>query len=196
MIKKTIFVLFAILLLSNTASAEEGIEGWDLFDWMDEALRGEWVLSPADKQLGTDSYRHKAVLPIVGTDKPGISYKLIGRETTIQEDLLPNTAKQMVTMYHCKDIACTTLKATHYCVKQNQPELIANLEKSTPAHFVFECDMSTELCQSNEDHVHTIIHEITENGKHLKSSYLSWENKKPKHVSSIYHFDRSNKKGN
>lgn len=189
MVKKCIFYALITLLLSASSHAEE-IEGWDLFDWMTEALKGEWVLSPADKQLGTDSYKHKAVLPLVGTDATGTTYKLIGAETTIQEDLLPNTPKQMVTMYHCKDIACTTLKATHYCVKQNQPELIADMKVSTPERFVFDCDMSTELCQSDEDHVHQIILELTDNGSHLKSSYLSWENKRPKKVSSIYHFDR------
>jgi len=189
MLKKITFHFLVTILLVFPGHAEE-IEGWDLFDWMDEALMGAWVLSPADKQLGTDSYKHKAVLPLVGTDATGIGFKLIGRETTIQEDLLPDTMKQMVTMYHCKDIACTTLKATHYCVKQNQPEFIANLEKSTPNRIVFDCDMRTELCQSNEDHVHQIIHELSNGGKHLKSSYLSWEDKKPKKNSSIYHFDR------
>jgi len=119
MLKKIIFQVLATLLLASTIHAEE-IEGWDLFDWMEEALKGEWMLSPADRQTGTDSYKHKAVAPLAGTDATGIAFKLIGRETTIQEDLLPNTRKQMVTMYHCKDIACTTLKATHYCVKQNQ----------------------------------------------------------------------------
>lgn len=189
MLKKTAFHLLAAASLIATVNAAE-IEGWDLFDWMDEALRGEWVLSPAGKQTGTDSYKHPAVLPIVGSDKPGIAFKLIGNETTIQEDLLPNTAKQMVTMYHCKDIACTTLKATHYCVKQNQPEFIANLEESTPTRFVFDCDMSTELCRSDEDHVHRIVHELSGDGSHLKSSYLSWENKKLKDKHSIYHFDQ------
>ncbi len=189
MIKKVAFSLLTTVSLISSSHAE-AIEGWDLFDWMAEALQGEWVLSPADKQTGTDSYRHKAVLPLVGTDVTGTAYKLIGAETTIQEDLLPDTAKQMVTMYHCKDIACTTLKATHYCVKQNQPELIANMKESTPERFVFDCDMSTELCRSDEDHVHRIVLELSDNGSHLKSSYLSWENKKPKTDSSIYHFDR------
>jgi hypothetical protein len=189
MLKKTVFCLLAPALLIPAIHAEE-IEGWDLFDWMEAALKGEWVLSPADRQTGTDSYKHPAVLPIIGTDKPGIAFKLIGNETTIQEDLLPDTAKQMVTMYHCKNIACTTLKATHYCVKQNQPEFIANLEESTPSRFVFDCDMSTELCRSDEDHVHRIIHELSEDGNHLKTSYLSWENKKLKERHSIYHFDR------
>lgn len=189
MFKKITFHLLVTVALISTGNAEE-IEGWDLFDWMDEALKGEWVLSPANRQTGTDSFKHKAVLPLVGTDTTGIAFKLIGRETTIQEDLLPDTAKQMVTMYHCKDIACTTLKATHYCVKQNQPEFIADLKTSTPNRIIFDCDMSTELCQSDEDHVHRIIHELSNNGMHLKSSYLSWENKKPKENSSIYHFDK------
>lgn len=189
MLKKIVLPLLTALLLASSLHAED-IEGWDLFEWMEEALMGKWVLSPADKQTGTDSYKHPAVAPLVGTDAPGIAFKYIGRETTIQEDLLPDTAKQMVTMYHCKDIACTTLKATHYCVKQNQPEFIADLEASTPERFVFECDMTTELCQSDEDHVHRIIHELSNDGKHLKTSYLSWKDGKLKDTHSIYHFDR------
>ena len=40
--------------------------------------------------------------------------------------------------------------------------------------------MSIELCKSEADHVYTIIHEISKNTTHLKSSYLSWENQVPK----------------
>ena len=150
----------------------------------------EWKLSPADEQLDTYSYTHPAVFPIVGTNTTGMAFKSIGYDSTIQEDLLPNTTKQMVTMYHCKDMECEQLKATHYCVKQNQPEFIANFKESTKNKIVFDCDMTTELCQSDEDHVHKIIHEISNDGKHLKSSYLSWKNKKQKKNSSIYHFDK------
>ena len=188
MVKKIVFHLSVAVSLISSSYAMEA-DAFDVYDWM-ESLQGEWRLSPADKQTGTDSYKHKAVLPIVGTDATGIAFKSIGRKSTIQEDLLPNTAKQMVTMYHCKDMECDQLKATHYCVKQNQPEFIANFKESSENRIVFDCDMSTELCQSDEDHVHKIIHEISNDGKHLKSSYLSWENKKPKKNSSIYHFDR------
>lgn len=188
MLKKITFCLLVAVSLISSGYAEDA-DAFDVYDWM-ESLEGEWTLSPTDKQTGTDSYKHKAVLPIVGTDATGIAFKSIGRKSTIQEDLLPNTAKQMVTMYHCKDMECDQLKATHYCVKQNQPEFIANFKESSENRIVFDCDMSTELCQSDEDHVHKIIHEISNDGKHLKSSYLSWENKKSKKNSSIYHFDR------
>ncbi|MBU0720665.1 hypothetical protein KJ877_04940 [bacterium] len=192
MLKKITFYYLASVLLVSTIHAGEA-DAFDLYDWM-ESLNGEWTLSPAEKQTGTDSYKHKAVLPLVGTDATGIAFKSIGRNSTIQEDLLPNTAKQMVTMYHCKDLECEQIKATHYCVKMNQPEFIANLAASTKNRIVFDCDMSTELCLSDEDHVHQIIHEISDKGTHLKTSYLSWENQKPKENSSIYHFDKKNKK--
>ena len=188
MVRQIILNLLVTATLITSSYAEEP-DAFDVYDWM-ESLNGKWVLSPADKQIGTDSYKHKAVLPIVGTNTAGITFKSIGYNSTIQEDLLPNTAKQMVTMYHCKDMECNLLKATHYCVKQNQPEFIANFKQSTKNKIIFDCDMSTQLCQSDEDHVHKIIHEISNNGKHLKSSYLSWENKKQKKNSSIYHFDR------
>ena len=182
-----LLTLFTTFLLSTYLYANT--DAFDIYDWM-ESLKGEWILSPAKKQVGTQSYKSKALESILGTTKPGMVFKSIGRDSAIQEDLLPNTAKQMVTMYHCKDLECNNLKATHYCVKQNQPEFIANLELSTSTRIVFDCDMSTDICKSDEDHVHKIIHEITNSGKHLKSSYLSWENKKPKANSSIYHFDR------
>lgn len=190
MIGKLVLSLLTVFFLTTSAHSEENTTVWELFDWMDSALSGEWKLSPAEAQIGTESYKHKAVLPLAGTNATAMAFKLIGGEVTIQEDLLPNTAKQMVTMYHCKDIACTNLKATHYCSKQNQPEFLANLKESTPNHFVFDCDMSTELCRSDEDHVHQIIQELSADGKHLKSSYLSWKDKKPLSNSSIYYFDR------
>lgn len=186
---KTKISLFITLIFAIHLHAQEQPDAFDIYDWMD-ALSGEWVLSPADKQIATNSYKHKALDDIRQNNKSGMIFKNIGRGSTIQEELLPNTKKQMVTMYHCKDIECNQLKATHYCIKQNQPEFIANLKLSTPTKLVFDCDMDTEICNSDEDHVHTIIHEITQNGTHLKSSYLSWKDKKPKKINSIYHFDR------
>lgn len=188
MLQKTFFGFLLTLSLFSFTYAEE-VDAFKLYGWM-ESLEGNWVLSSAEKQTGTESYKHEAVLPLVGTDATGIAFKSIGAKSTVQEDLLPNTKKQMVTMYHCKDLECNKIKATHYCVKQNQPEFIANLSESTKERIVFDCDMSTEICLSDEDHVHQIIHELSNEGKHLKSSYLSWENKKPKENSSIYHFDR------
>ena len=189
MFKKTIPSLLLTLLVTNAAHASEAT-AWELFGWMEDSLIADWKLSSAQEQIGTESYKHKAVLPLAGTDATGMAFKLIGGEVTIQEELLPNTAKQMVTMYHCKDIACTNLKATHYCSKQNQPEFLGNLRESTPNKIIFECDMSTELCQSDEDHIHQIVHELSNDGKHLKSSYFAWKNKKLSTTHSIYHFDR------
>jgi len=188
MLKKLTLSLLTAMVCSLPVQATE-TDAFDIYDWM-EALEGEWKLSPAKDQVGTESYKHKAVIGLIDTNATGISFKSIGAKSTIQEDLLPNTAKQMVTMYHCKDMECDNLKATHYCVKQNQPEFIANLKESNATLIVFDCDMRTELCNSDEDHVHTIIHELSNNGKHLKSSYLSWKDKKPLKNSSIYHFDR------
>lgn len=188
--KKRIVSLFATLCLITSSHAAENTTAWELFGWMEDTLIGEWKLSPVGAQKGTESYKHKAVLPLVGTDATGMAFKLIGGEVTIQEDLLPGTTKQMVSMYHCKDIACTNLKATHYCSKQNQPEFLANLRESTPNRIIFDCDMSTELCRSDEDHIHQIVHELSDDGRHLKTSYFAWQDKKLKNEHSIYHFDR------
>lgn len=189
MLKKVLIQILCCSFLSTNALFASNVDALDLYDWV-ESLGGEWILSPVDKQLDTDSYKNKDVLPLIGTQQTGISFKSIGARSTVQEDLLPNTPRQMVTMYHCKDIACTQIKATHYCVKQNQPELIGNLEISTKDRMVFDCDMSSELCQSSENHVHQIVHELSNNGKHLKTSYFVWENKKLHNKHTIYHFDK------
>ena len=63
MLKKIIFHLLVTVSLISASHAEE-IEGWDLFDWMDEALKGEWVLSPADK------HKAAAVAQVQGPFRP------------------------------------------------------------------------------------------------------------------------------
>ena len=152
-----------------------------------KGLEGEWVLSPADKQEGKAT-KHKLVAPLVGTDAVGMSFKLVGKGSTVQENLLPGTKKEMVSMYHCKDASCSQVKATHYCVKQNQPEMLADLS-STKNLLSYDCDMSTELCQSAQNHVHKIKHELSDGGKHLKTTYTSWNDGKYL-KDSVYHFDR------
>ncbi|MEA3418773.1 MAG: hypothetical protein U9Q90_05175 [Campylobacterota bacterium] len=190
--KKTILSLSLIGMLSASSCFAEAMEPEDVYSYMVETLQGEWSLSPEDKQIDTTgAYKNKLVLPLVGTDTTATAYKLIGFGSTLQEDLLPNTKKQMVTMYHCNDVIdCTQLLATHYCTKMNQPQFILNTKETTKERIVFDCNMKTALCNSNEDHVHQIIHEISNNGKHLKSSYLGWENQKQNKKNSIYHFDK------
>ena len=117
-----------------------------------------------------------------------MSFKLIGKGSTLQESLLPDTKKEMVSMYHCKDASCSQVKATHYCVKQNQPEMLADLS-STANLLSYNCDMNTELCQSGQNHVHKIKHELSDGGKHLKTTYTSGNNGKYL-KDSVYHFDR------
>ena len=150
-------------------------------------LQGEWILSPAEWQQGKAT-QHKLVEPLIGTDTTAMSFKLIGKGSTVQENLLPETNKEMVTMYHCNNVECSQVKATHYCVKQNQPEMLVDLA-STSTRLVYNCDMSTELCQSKQNHVHKISHELSNNGNHLKTTYTSYKDGEYL-KDSIYHFDR------
>jgi hypothetical protein len=97
----------------------------------------------------------------------------------------------MVTMYHCDDyIDCTEVLATHYCTKMNQPQFKMDLNSTTKDKIIFNCNMQTKLCNSNEDHIHKIILEFSNAGKHLKASYLGWTDQKPNKINSIYHFDK------
>jgi len=170
MFRKFIRTMVFVSIFANSSFASSA---QDLFWWMSD-LNGEWKLSTKHEQLGSCKHTPDQLKLI----DVGISFKFIGQETTLQEDLLPNSPRQMVTMYHCKDIACTKIKASHYCVKKNQLEFTANLKDSTEEKMIFECDMSAEICNSNQNHVHTIIHEILEDGDIFKTSYLSLKNQK------------------
>lgn len=161
--------LFMALVSATTVNAASAA---DIYEWLGN-LEGEWKLSKTQKQQGSCAFEPGSEPAI------GIAFKYIGKNTTIQEDLLPDSERQMVTMYHCKDIACTNIRGQHYCVKENQPQYIANLQESTKNKIVMECDMSTELCNSNENYVYKIIHELSADGKQLKTSYLSKKEKKP-----------------
>jgi len=187
---KTLLLLGLVTLFSPFATANEQ-DPEEMYEYMRTVLLGDWKLSAADKQLGTTAYKNKYVLPLVGTDKTALAYKLIGFGSTLQEDLLPDTEKQMVTMYHCDDnVDCTQVLATHYCTKMNQPQFMMDLKNTTKEKIIFDCNMETRLCKSNEDHIHQIIMEFSNDGKHLKTSYLGWTDQKPNEKNSIYHFDK------
>lgn len=182
--KKSItYVVFVSILFISHSYADNATQIYKSTKY----LEGEWTLSSVDAQEGKAT-KHKLVEPLVGTDTVAMKFKLIGKGSTIQETLLPNSKKEMVSMYHCKDATCSQVKATHYCVKQNQPELIASTS-STSSLLVYDCDMNTELCSSGQNHIHKITHELSNNRNHLKTTYTSW--KDGKHLKdSTYHFDR------
>ena len=151
-------------------------------------LSGDWVLSAQDRQEGKAT-QHKLVAPMIGTDATAMRFQVIGKGSTVQENLLPGTAKEMATMYHCDKFAdCSEVKATHYCAKKNQPQLVLGA-KSNENTVVLNCDMNTPLCNSNEGHVHKITHELSEKGDHLKTTYTIYEGGKFQ-KNSTYHFDR------
>ena len=154
-------------------------------------LEGDWVLSPADKQEGGATKKGPAA-KLIGTDATAMSFKVIGKGSAVQENLLPGTDKEMATMYHCSDFkSCTQVEAKHYCAKQNQPELVLDTGNSNDSVIVMACDMSTALCNSSEGHVHMIKHELSQDNSHLKTTYTIYSNGKLE-KDSTYHFDRKN----
>jgi len=195
MIQKTLqqlfFSLFLFYALGTFLQAKE-LTAVDVYNQMKFILRGEWQLSPEEEQSNTTgAHKNPMIKHLVGTEKTAVEYKTIGHGATLQENLLTGTLKEMVTMYHCNSVShCTEVKATHYCAKRNQPEFLLNLKESNSTTFVFDCDMKTELCNSDEDHIHKMIFELSDEDDHLKSSYLAWKDKKLRKKHSIYHFDR------
>ena len=151
------------------------------------ALQGEWKLAPAEQQEG-GATKNGPAAKLLGTDKTAISFKVIGKGSTVQENLLPDTGKEMATMYHCNDFkSCTEIQAKHYCAKQNQPEFKLDAENTNEKIITMECDMNSSLCNSAEGHVHTIVHQISDDKSQLTSTYKIFKDGKYK-KSSIYHF--------
>ena len=175
-------VLFFIIYATGSAVyAESERGGYNLI----ASLNGDWSLAPASKQEGKAT-KHKVVSPMVGTDKTAMSFRVIGKGSTVQENLLPGTAKEMATMYHCDNHKnCNQVKATHYCAKQNQPEFV--LMRADAKSITFNCNMDTAICKSKAGHVHQIKHELYNGGKNLKTTYTIYKDGKKK-KDSVYHF--------
>ncbi|MBO1926182.1 hypothetical protein J3998_01225 [Thiomicrorhabdus sp. 6S2-11] len=171
MAMRTGLVLAAALMMSvNTASASSPKE---IYDWTAK-LQGDWKLAPADMQVGGATKKGPAA-KMLGTDQTAMKFHVTGRGSAVQEILLPGTKKEMMTMYHCYDKTCSWVKATHYCAKKNQPEFKSNVKSSSAQKIAFDCDMNTELCNSDDGHVHGIEHEFLENDV-LQTTYTIWEN--------------------
>lgn len=176
-----------LLCSAQPAFAQSPAEPRQIYEWTKQ-LEGQWTLSSVETQEG-GTQTHPSMVPLFGTDHVAMDFTLIGRESTVQEDLLPGTERQMVTMYHCKNASCSDVKATHYCAKKNQPEFVAS-RKSSSRELIFECDMSTELCQSWDAHIHRITHQLSDDGQHLRSSYANFV--AGEHTTdTIFHFDRA-----
>jgi hypothetical protein len=178
------FLLFS-LALSSVWAGSNSLNNYKTLTLLD----GDWMLAPADAQEGGATKKGPAV-KFIGTDATAISFKVIGKGSTIQESLLPGTEKEMATMYHCNDFKdCSQLQATHYCAKQNQPELVLDMGNSNDRVIVMNCDMNTPICNAAEGHVHGIKHELSQDSNHLTTTYTIYSNGKFE-KDSIYHFDR------
>ena len=178
-------ILCLFLALSSAWAATASLDNYKTLT----LLKGDWMLSPADEQEGGATKKGPAA-KLIGTGNTAISFKLIGKGSTMQENLLPGTGKEMATMYHCNDFKdCSQVQAKHYCAKQNQPELTLDMANTTDSVIVMTCDMSTSLCNSVEGHIHMIKHELSQDNNHLRTSYATYKDGKFK-KNSIYHFDR------
>ena len=184
-IARFISFLFFALALSSAWAGTGSLDNYKTLALLD----GDWMLAPADTQEGGATKKGPAA-KLIGTDETAISFKVIGKGSTLQENLLPGTGKEMATMYHCNDFRdCSQLQATHYCAKQNQPELVLDVVNTNDRVIVMACDMNTPLCNAAEGHVHKIKHELSADSNHLTTTYTIYSNGKFE-KDSIYHFDR------
>jgi len=178
-------LVIGLLFLSSSLHASSGV--MNHYKTLTK-LNGDWKLSPASQQEGGATKKGPAA-KLLNTDKTAMSFKVIGKGSTVQENLLPGTKKEMATMYHCNDFdSCNQVAATHYCAKQNQPQLVLDTSQSSTNKIVMKCNMDTALCNSPEGHVHMIKHELS-NNNNLKTSYVIHKDNKLQKT-SVYHFVR------
>ena len=164
---QSILLVGLALAVSNARASADAINNYQTLTLLD----GEWILSPADIQAGGATKKGPAG-KLMGTDNTAIRFKVVGNGSAVQENLLPDTGKEMVSMYHCDNFRnCSQVQAKHYCAKQNQPELKLDAANSNEAVIVMPCDMNTPLCASVEAHVHMIKHELSQENNHLKITY-------------------------
>ena len=184
-LRRLISILSLTFILSGVCAGSDALDNYKTLTLLD----GDWMLSPADVQEGGATKKGPAA-EVIGTGKTAISFKVVGKGSAVQENLLPGAGKEMVTMYHCDTFKnCSQVQAKHYCAKQNQPELILDAAKSNDRVIVMVCDTDTSLCNSAEGHVHMIKHELSADNNHLKTTYTIFSEGKFE-KDSIYHFDR------
>ena len=165
MLKQIFFALLTSLVLSVSANAQ--MNSTEVFETL-KSFDGEWEFI-AGEQRGSCTR---------GADADAaIEFKMIGKDTAVQEDLMPGSAYQMVTMYHIEDLNEKDVIGTHYCVKKNQPAYRADLKNSTDEKMIFKCDKTrTKLCNSKEpyggSYVDSVVYEILDNGDALTVHYM------------------------
>jgi len=166
MLKKFSIAILSSLVLSLPATAEMTSD--ELFEVL-TSFEGEWDFIEGE-QRGSCTKGDDADAAIV--------FKMVGLGTAIQEDLMPGSDYQMVTMYHQEDLNDKEVIGTHYCVKQNQPAFRADLKNSTPEKIIFECDETrSKLCKAKQEYpgsyVDSVVYELEDDGDTLTVHYLN-----------------------
>lgn len=151
-----------------------------------QELEGDCVL--AATQEGEAS-KHPVIAPLVGSGKVALSYRLVGAKTTLQENIFPGTPREMATMYHCVDSACTQVVANHYCTLKNQPVLRAE-PRMDVGRLVFRCEPTVAICASPDAHLHVLTIEMPEGGSNrLKTKFQIQKEGRPAEE-LVFLFDR------
>jgi len=175
----------ALAVLAAAAGAAESSPASAQFAWL-RSLEGDWVLTA--EQQG-EAARHPVIAPLVGSGKVALSYRLVGSQTTLQENIFPGTPREMATMYHCAGKDCGQLVADHYCSLKNQPVLRA--EPAPAAGMLsFRCDPSVAACASADAHLHQLtIERVEGRPDRLKTTFALQKNGQPGE-SLVFQFER------
>ncbi|BET65588.1 hypothetical protein ASA1KI_05060 [Opitutales bacterium ASA1] len=90
-----------------------------------------------------------------------VVYRVTAGGSVVEERLFPDTAHEMVTMYH---LDRGTLVATHYCAMGNQPRMKLSAG-STRKRLAFEFVSGGNMTSTNETHMHSGTIDVSEDGR-------------------------------
>jgi hypothetical protein len=88
-------ILGLTLIMGSVCAATNTLNHYKTLTLLD----GDWMLSSAEEQEGGATKKGPAA-KLLDTDNTAISFTVIGKGSTLQENLLPGTGKEMATMYH------------------------------------------------------------------------------------------------
>ena len=113
------------------------------------------------------------------TDEVSNVFRVTAGGSAVEETVFPGTEHEMVTLYFVQD---GRLQLTHYCMKGNQPHMLAEAT-GNEKELEFRCD-GTGVSSENEGHMHHARIRLADDGR-LSTRWQFVEQGKETHLAEF-----------
>jgi hypothetical protein len=113
------------------------------------------------------------------TDQVSNVFHVTAGGSAVQEVVFPGTEHEMITLYYVQD---GRLQLTHYCMKGNQPHMLAQPTQDE-RELEFRCD-GTGVASEDEGHMHHARFRLADDGR-LSSRWQFVEQGKETHLADF-----------